>query len=328
MSTLAVSVRQEAWPIAGAFTIARGSKTTADVIVVTLKRGGHQGWGEAVPYGRYGETVAQCMTALAARAATIAGLTSPQEIAGLDLPFAARNALDCALWDLQCKESGEPAWLRAGLPELLPVTTAFTISLDTPEAMAKKAAAAKDMPLLKIKLGRDGDQERLEAVRGAAPQARLIIDANEGWRSGNLETMLALCAAHGVALVEQPLPAGDDELLRSMQRPVPVCADESAHGVESLTALRGKYDAINIKLDKTGGLTPALALASSAQQMDFKIMVGCMLATSLAMAPAFLLAHFADWTDLDGPLLLVRDREPAITYTGGVMLPPPRALWG
>jgi L-Ala-D/L-Glu epimerase len=328
MSMLEVNVRHESWPIAGAFTIARGSKTTADVIVVTVKRGGIQGWGEAVPYPRYGETVAACVAALKRQAPAISALASRQEIARLDLPFAARNALDCALWDLRCKESGNPAWVNAGLPEPSAVTTAFTISLDTPEAMAKAAAAAAHRPLLKIKLGSTGDPERLHAVREAAPLARLIIDANEGWHSEYLEEMLASCAARGVELVEQPLPAADDEMLRSVKRPVPVCADESAHGVESLAALHGKYDAINIKLDKTGGLTPALLLAKSAQEQGFRIMVGCMLATSLAMAPAFLLAHFADWLDLDGPLLLVRDREPAVTFVGSLMQPPPRALWG
>jgi L-alanine-DL-glutamate epimerase-like enolase superfamily enzyme len=323
-----VEFRHEIWPITGTFTISRGSKTAANVVVVTLKRDGHCGWGEAVPYPRYGETVADTLAALEAQTSAIAKLTSRDEIAKLNLPFAARNALDCALWDLECKESGTPAWQRVGLPQPHAVTTAFTISLDTPEEMAKAASAAAERPLLKIKLGRDGDRERLEAVRNAAPRARLIIDANEGWNAANLEEMLSLCATHGVELVEQPLPATDDEALRSVKRPILVCADESVHGIESLANLTGKYDAINIKLDKTGGLTPALALANAAQAQGFKIMVGCMLATSLAMAPAFLLAHFADYIDLDGPLLLVRDREPGIAYVGSLMQPPPPALWG
>jgi len=323
-----VEFRQESWPIVGTFTISRGSKTQADVVVAILKRNGHRGWGEAVPYPRYNETASETLAALQARASAIAKLTSRDEIAKLDLPFAARNALDCALWDLECKESGTPAWQRAGLPRPQAVTTAFTISLDTPVTMAKAASAAAERPLLKVKLGRDGDRERLEAVRKAAPRARLIIDANEGWTSANLEAMLSLCATHGVELVEQPLPASDDEALRSIKRPILVCADESAHGPESLEGLTGKYDAINIKLDKTGGLTPALALAKAAQAQNFKIMVGCMMATSLAMAPAFFLAPFADYIDLDGPLILVRDREPAITYAGSLMQPPPPALWG
>jgi len=323
-----VEFRHETWPITGTFTISRGSKTQADVVVAILKRNGHQGWGEAVPYPRYGETVAETLAALQAQTSAIAKLTSRDEIAKLDLPFAARNALDCALWDLECKESGTPAWASAGLPAPQAITTAFTISLDTPVAMAKAASAAAERPLLKVKLGRDGDRERLEAVRKAAPRARLIIDANEGWTSANLEEMLSLCAKHGVELVEQPLPASGDEALSSIKRPILVCADESAHGPESLEGLTGKYDAINIKLDKTGGLTPALALAKAAQAQNFKIMVGCMLATSLAMAPAFFLAPFADYIDLDGPLILMRDREPAITYAGSLMQPPPPALWG
>ncbi len=323
-----VAFRQESWPIAGTFTISRGSKTQADVVVVTLKRNGHQGWGEAVPYPRYGETVTDTVAALQVQTSAIAKLASRDEIAKLALPFAARNALDCALWDLECKESNTPAWARAGLPPPKAVTTAFTISLDTPDAMAKAAQAAAQRPLLKVKLGRDGDRERLQAVREAAPLARLIIDANEGWNAANIEEMLSLCATYNVELVEQPLPASDDEALRSIKHPILVCADESAHGIESLADLTGKYDAINIKLDKTGGLTPALTLAKAAQSQGFKIMVGCMLATSLAMAPAFLLAQFADYIDLDGPLLLIRDREPAITYAGSLMQPPPPVLWG
>jgi L-alanine-DL-glutamate epimerase-like enolase superfamily enzyme len=323
-----VEFRHESWPITGTFTISRGSKTVADVVVVTLKRNGHKCWGEAVPYPRYNETVAQTLTALNAYASAIAALKSRGEIAKLDLPFAARNALDCAMWDLEAKESGAPVWQLAGLPQPQAVTTAFTISLDTPDAMAKAAATAASRPLLKVKLGRDGDRERLQAVREAAPKTRLIIDANEGWNAANIEEMLSLCTSHGVELVEQPLPASNDEALRIIKRPVLVCADESAHGPESLEKLVGKYDAVNIKLDKTGGLTPALALAKAAQAQGFKIMVGCMAATSLAMAPAFLLAHFADYVDLDGPLILARDREPAITYEGSLMQPPPRALWG
>jgi L-alanine-DL-glutamate epimerase-like enolase superfamily enzyme len=323
-----VEFRHESWPITGTFTISRGSKTQADVIVVTLKRNGHRGWGEAVPYPRYGETVADTLAALEAHASAIAALKSRDEIAKLDLPFAARNAIDCALWNLECKETGKPAWALAGLPQPRAVTTAFTISLDSPDAMAKAARAAAERPLLKVKLGRDGDKERLQAVREAAPKARLIIDANEGWTTANIEEMLSICASHGVELVEQPLPTSDDEALLIIKRPILVCADEAAHGTESLEKLAGKYDAINIKLDKTGGLTPALALAKAAQAQGFKIMVGCMAATSLAMAPAFLLAHFADYVDLDGPLILARDREPAITYEGSLMQPPPPALWG
>jgi L-alanine-DL-glutamate epimerase-like enolase superfamily enzyme len=323
-----LTVAHESWPIAGAFTISRGSKTQADVVVVTLTKHGVTGRGECVPYPRYDETVPQVIAALeAARGPVEEGLPRDQ-IARHVAPMAARNALDCALWDLEAKRNGLPVWQLAGLTEPRPVITAFTLSLDTPEAMAEAAAAAAGRPLLKLKLGRDGDEERIAAVREAAPRARLIVDANEGWSETVLPRMLAACAKAAIELVEQPLPAQNDEALRSIDRKVVVCADESAHGVEGLPALIGKYDAVNIKLDKTGGLTPALALAEAARAHGLKIMVGCMLATSLAMAPAMLLAPFASFVDLDGPLLLKRDRVPGIGFDGSLMQPPPQALWG
>jgi L-Ala-D/L-Glu epimerase len=229
---------------------------------------------------------------------------------------------------LTCKQGNQSIWQRLALADPKACTTAFTLSLDTPTAMAAAAKAAQDRPLLKLKLGREGDEARLAAVRAAVPQNRLIVDANEGWAPHILPAMLAACERFGVELVEQPLPAGDDEALRGLARKTLICADESAHGVESLKGLMGKYDAVNIKLDKTGGLTPALAMADAAKTHGFKIMVGCMLATSLAMAPAFVVAQRADYVDLDGPLLLAKDRAPAITYQGGTMLLPPRALWG
>ena len=240
----------------------------------------------------------------------------------------AISVIDCALWDLRAKQSGQPIWMLANLHEPKPVITAFTLSLDTPEAMAKAATQASSRPLLKLKLGRNGDLERLHAIRKAAPKARLIVDANEGWTAATLPAMLAACEKYNVELVEQPLPAGNDEVLRNLQHSTIICADESVHGRKTLPELKGKYDAINIKLDKTGGLTEALALAHVARAQGFKIMVGCMLATSLAMAPAFLLAQLADYVDLDGPLLLARDREPGFTFQGSLMLPPPRELWG
>lgn len=318
----------ESWPIAGTFTIARGSKTAADVVVLTLSRDGFTGRGECVPYARYNETVEQVIAALHAARRAIESVSFVDKITSLPLPYAARNALDCAFWDLRCKETDAAAWSLAGLQEPTPLTTAFTLSLDTPEAMATAAKAATGRSLLKLKLGRPGDVDRLAAIRAAVPLARLIVDANEGWLPGILPTMLAACDTYGVELVEQPLPASDDEVLRNLPRNTIICADESAHGVESLENLKGKYDAVNIKLDKTGGLTPALKMAEAAKADGFKIMVGCMLATSLAMAPAFLVAQLADYVDLDGPLLLAKDREPAITYNGSLMQPPPRALWG
>ena len=322
------SATHQSWPIAGAFTIARGSKTSADVVVVTLSRNGFTGHGECVPYARYDESVPQVLQALEAARPAIEALPSRNAIASLPLPCAARNTLDCALWDLQCKEQDMPAWAMAGLSKPHALTTAFTLSLDTPEAMAAAAKAATGRTLLKLKLGKPGDADRLAAIRAAVPKARLIADANEGWLPDILPAMLAACEKYGVELVEQPLPADNDEILRGLPRSIIICADESAHGVDSLKALTGKYDAVNIKLDKTGGLTPALKMAEAAKANGFKIMVGCMLGTSLSMAPAFLVAQQADYVDLDGPLLLAKDRSSAITYNGSSMQPPPRALWG
>jgi L-Ala-D/L-Glu epimerase len=318
----------ESWPIAGTFTIARGSKTAAEVVVVKLQRNGFNGQGECVPYARYNETVPQVMAALQAHVGDIEKLSSRHAITNLSLPYAARNALDCAMWDLECKEFGTSAFEKAGIVQPKNLTTAYTLSLDTPDAMAAAAKAATGRNLLKLKLGRTGDEQRLAAIRAAVPHARLIVDANEGWGPDILAAMLATCERYNVELVEQPLPADNDEILRGLQRKTIICADESAHGIESLQKLKGKYDAVNIKLDKTGGLTPALAMAESAQTQGFKIMVGCMLATSLAMAPAFVVAQKADYVDLDGPLLLAKDRPDAIFYNGSTMLPPPRALWG
>jgi L-alanine-DL-glutamate epimerase-like enolase superfamily enzyme len=325
---LHLDIAEERWPIAGAFTISRGSKTEAHVVRVMIGQDSHQGHGECVPYPRYAETVPQVMAALTvARNILEAGVSRAEIPANIE-PMAARNALDCALWDLEAKRTGRPVWELAGLPEPRPAITAYTLSLDTPDAMGAAAARSAHRPLLKLKLGREGDGERLASVRRNAPGCRLIVDANEGWTPENLGPMLDHCARAGVELVEQPLPAGQDDALRGMTRPVPVCADESAHGEASLDDLTGKYDAINIKLDKTGGLTPAIALARAAQDRQLKIMVGCMLATSLAMAPAMLLAAWADVIDLDGPLLLSRDRQPGIRYEGSLMHPPPRSLWG
>jgi L-Ala-D/L-Glu epimerase len=319
-----ITCSYQSWPIAGTFTIARGSKTTADVIYIQLTRDGHTGHGEGVPYSRYGESVAGALEALQAEHKKIIALKNRRDVASLDLPYAAKNALDCALWDLECKEKNQTPF------ETPPhaVTTAYTLSLDTPEAMASAAKAAIGRSLLKLKLGREGDEARLAAIRAAVPQARLIVDANEGWGADVLPTMLAACAQYGVELVEQPLPADNDDALLHMQRQTIICADESAHGVASLAKLKDKYDAVNIKLDKTGGLTPALEMAEAARADGFKIMVGCMLATSLAMAPAFVVAQAADYVDLDGPLLLAKDRANSIQYNGSLMQPPPRALWG
>jgi L-alanine-DL-glutamate epimerase-like enolase superfamily enzyme len=243
-------------------------------------------------------------------------------------PGAARNALDCAFWDLEAKRANRPVWQLAGLPAPRALTTAFTISLATPDSMARAAAAAASRPLLKIKLGGDGDPARIAAVRNAAPKAELIADANEGWNQDNLAENLAACAQAGVTLVEQPLPAENDSALSTLARPIAICADESVHDRTSLTALAGKYDAVNIKLDKTGGLTEALMMAEEAEKLGFQIMAGCMVGTSLAMAPALLLAQRARYVDLDGPLLLARDRDNGLRFDGSLVHAPSPTLWG
>lgn len=323
-----LTARIERWPIAGAFAISRGSKTEAVVVVAEVTAGGVTGRGECTPYPRYGETPETTLAAVQElEGAVAAGLTRVQLQAAMPAG-AARNALDCALLDLEAKAAGRRAWEVLGCAAPRERTTAFTISLGTPESMAEAAARAAHRPLLKVKLGGDGDPARISAVRAAAPAAELIVDANEAWTEDNLPQQLAACAAAGVTLVEQPLPAGRDEALARIARPIPVCADESVHARASLAALKGRYDAVNIKLDKTGGVTEALAMAEAARALGFEIMVGCMVATSLAMAPAMLVAAQARVVDLDGPLLLARDRDGGLRYDGSTVYPPDASLWG
>jgi L-Ala-D/L-Glu epimerase len=325
---LSLSVRAESWPIAGAFAISRGAKTEAQVVVAELSDGRHSGRGECVPYARYDETIKGVMAALGAMSNRLAfGLT--RDALQQAMPAgAARNALDCAFWDIECKRARKPAHELAGLPAPKPLTTAYTISLGTAETMAAAADKASARALLKIKLGGPGDLEWIAAVRTAAPRSELIVDANEGWTPDNLAANLAACATAGVTLVEQPLPADADMALAHIKRPIPVCADESVHDRASLGGLVGRYDAVNIKLDKAGGLTEALAMAAEAEKLGFAIMVGCMVATSLAMAPAMLVAQQARVVDLDGPLLLAKDRADGLRYDGSLVYPPTSALWG
>jgi L-alanine-DL-glutamate epimerase-like enolase superfamily enzyme len=323
-----LTVRSERWPIAGAFTISRGPKTEAEVVVAELADGELRGRGECVPYPRYGETVAGVAAAVAGLAEKVAHGLGRIELQQVLPAGAARNALDCAFIDLEAKRSGRPAHEILGLAPPRPLVTAYTISLAAPEAMAAAAAAAAARPLLKVKLGGDGDPDRIAAVRRAAPQAELIVDANEGWRPENLAANLTACAAEGVTLVEQPLPAADDAALATMARPIPVCADESVHDRASLQGLVGKYDAVNIKLDKAGGLTEALALAAAAEAMGFALMVGCMISTSLSIAPAMLVSARARVVDLDGPLLLAKDRDDGMRFAGSIIHPAARDLWG
>ncbi len=324
-----LTARLERWPIAGSFTISRGAKTEAAVIVAEVCSGPHVGRGECVPYPRYGETPEVTLAAILAMSGAITRCMSRHDLQTAMPAGAARNALDCALWDLEAKQAGRPAWTIAGLPDApLPLTTAYTISLGTPQAMAEATAKAAHRPLLKIKLGGDGDDARIAAVRKAAPNSTLIVDANEAWTDANLESLLGACANAGVTLVEQPLPAGHDAALAKIRRPIAVCADESVHDRASLTGLRDRYDAINVKLDKTGGLTEALAMSEAARALGFDIMVGCMVATSLAMAPAMLVAQQARVVDLDGPLLLAKDRDGGLRYDGSTVYPPDASLWG
>ncbi len=324
---VALAVRSERWPIAGAFTISRGAKTVAEVVVAELTDGTVTGRGECVPYPRYGETVAGVAAAIEGLRGAISQGLDRAALQQAMPAGAARNALDCAFIDLEAKRSGRAAHDVLGVAAPEPRLTAYTISLGTPDQMAAAAAAA-GRPLLKVKLGGAGDGERIAAVRRAAPRAELIVDANEAWDPSNLAANLAACAAAGVTLIEQPLPAADDAALGTIARPIPVCADESVHDQASLAALAGKYDAVNIKLDKTGGLTEALALATAARHMGFDVMVGCMVCTSLSIAPAMLVAQSARVVDLDGPLLLANDRPHGLRYDGSIVHPATRALWG
>jgi L-alanine-DL-glutamate epimerase-like enolase superfamily enzyme len=323
-----LDVRIERFPIAGSFTISRGAKTEAVTVVAELRQRGRTGRGECVPYPRYGETPEATLKALEAIREAVSDGFDRQALQTAMPAGAARNALDCAFVDLEAKRSGKRAWDLLGRPAPQPCTTAYTISLGSPNAMAAATAKAAHRPLLKIKLGGDGDGERIAAVRRAAPKSELIVDANEAWTPSDLERNLAACAEAGVTLVEQPLPSGWDDMLGRIRRPVRVCADESVHDRKSLEGLRGRYDAVNIKLDKTGGLTEALAMADAANAVGFDIMVGCMVATSLAMAPAMLLTAQARFVDLDGPLLLARDRDHGLRYDGSLVHPPDAALWG
>ncbi|MCA2012487.1 dipeptide epimerase [Cereibacter sphaeroides] len=319
-----IQVQAESFRLAEVFTISRGSRTEAKVLTVRVERNGLVGWGECVPYARYGES-------LESVAAQIEALPEGIDRMALQsaLPAgAARNAVDCALWDLEAKAAGKRVWELAGLTKPGPEITCFTLSLDTPENMRAAAARHAHRPVLKIKLGTPDDMARLEAVRAGAPDARIVVDANEGWSAEVYTELAPHLLRLGVAMVEQPLPAGQDALLAEIARPLPVCADESCHDRHSLPDLKGKYDMVNIKLDKTGGLTEALALRDAARAEGYQVMVGCMVGTSLAMAPAVLVAQGAEVTDLDGPLLLAEDRQTPLMFDAAGVHPSEPGLWG
>jgi L-Ala-D/L-Glu epimerase len=323
-----LTVHDERWPLASVFTIARGSKTEAHVVVCQIDQDGAVGRGECVPYARYGETVEGVIAAIEAARDAIEGGASRDALQRLMPAGAARNALDCALWDLDAKRTGVPAFVRAGRARLDPVKTCYTISLAEPEVMAEQARAAARRPMLKLKIGGPDDLSRVQAVREAAPKSRLVVDANEALSLAELKTLAPELARLQVMLIEQPLKAGEDDALEGFDSPVMLCADESLHTPDDLADCARRYGAVNIKLDKTGGLTQALHLAAEAKALGLEIMAGCMVATSLSMAPAMIIAQGARFVDLDGPLLLAKDREPGLSFDGSIIHPPAPELWG
>lgn len=323
-----LTAQAEEWPLAKAFGISRGSKTSAHVVVVTLNDGAHTGAGECVPYARYGETIDSVLAEIETVRSAIENGADQYALLDLLPAGAARNAIDCALWDLHAKQKSKPVWQLLDLPKPKAVTTAYTLGLDTPEAMQKAAEENAHRPLLKIKLGNEGDSARLAAIRQGAPSSRLIVDANEGWQADEAIQLAADLQRYGVDLIEQPLPASADSALRTIKSPIPFCADESCHTSKDLARLIPLYQAVNIKLDKTGGLTDAVQLAQAAKTAGLSIMIGCMVGTSLGMAPALLLASFAEYIDLDGPLLLANDRTPGLVYNGSTLEPCTPAIWG
>lgn len=325
-----LAVARESWPIRGVFRISRGARTEAEVVLVTVSEGETVGRGECVPYARYGETVDSVIAQIEGVSAAVAGGVDREGLLGLLPAGAARNAVDCALWDLEAKSRGLPAWQIAGLDAApQPVTTVYTLSVDTPDAMGEAAKQNAGRPRLKLKMTGDGeDLARVSRIRENAPDVDLVVDANEAWDIATYLDIAPKLAALGVSMIEQPLPAGDDGALVGAPRLAVVCADESCHDTATLDALAGKYDMINIKLDKTGGLTEALRLKAEAERRGFRVMIGCMIGTSLAMAPGVIVAQGAEVVDLDAPLLLAEDRQPGLIYQGSTVMPPEPALWG
>ncbi len=327
----ALQVFEETFPIAGSFTISRGSRTEINVMVAEITDGVHRGRGECVPYAHYGESLASVRQQIEGMTDLILGGGTRADLSQAMAAGAARNALDCALFDLDAKRGGCRVWELPDLPDCTAppdLITAYTLSLGSPEEMGRAAQGAKDRALLKLKLAGESDLERVRAVRHGAPEARLIVDANEAWEPAMVVPYSNQLAELGVELIEQPLPSGKDGILAEIPHPVPICADESCHVSADLGALVGRYDLVNIKLDKSGGLTEALIMAKEAKRLGFGIMVGCMLGTSLAMAPAMLPASLADFVDLDGPLLLAKDRPSALVYRDSHVGAPTADLWG
>ena len=318
----------ETWPVRGVFRISRGSQTEIVVVTAEIRDGSFTGRGECRPYARYGETPDSVMATLEAIRKDLQEGLERDELSNLLVPGAARNAIDCALWDLAAKREGQPVWKLAGLPTPQILTTAYTLSVDSPENLAVTAENQNWRPILKLKLAGVDDLQCVAAVRANAPASRLIVDANEAWSQRDYQDIAPELVRLGVEMLEQPFPAGADACLSSLPKLLPVCADESCHDSRSLDRLIGLYDVVNIKLDKTGGLTEALQMKALARKLGFEVMVGCMVGTSLAMAPAFFLAQDTPFVDLDGPLLLARDRQPGLHFVGSQIFPPDGALWG
>jgi L-alanine-DL-glutamate epimerase-like enolase superfamily enzyme len=326
--TRKLTIRSETFKLAQTFTISRGSKSEAEVVAVELEEDGKIGRGECVPYSRYKESIGSVTEIIEGLRGALEGGVGRQRLRNLLGHGAARNAVDCALWDLEAKLAGKRAWEIAGLDATHDIITAYTLSLDTPAKMAEAAKANAARPFLKLKLAGPEDLERVKAVHQAAPNAKLMVDANEGWSIDDYKALSPLLKNLGVVLIEQPLPADDDLALLAVKGAVPVCADESCHDLSTLRTLHGRYQVVNIKLDKAGGLTEALAMVAEAKRLEFQVMVGCMVATSLSMAPAFLVAQAAEFVDLDGPLLLAEDRKHGFKFTGSTMHPNDPELWG
>ena len=323
-----LTVTRRSWPLARPVMTAQGLRTTADVVVADISDGDSRGRAEGVPVGRFGESIESVFGAVEAMKGAVLGGLNRETLQTALPPGAARNALDCALWDIDAKRAYQSVSDLAGFAAMKPVVTAFTLPLDTPQAMADLASTNRARPLFKLELGGDGDIERVQAVRSATPASRLIIDVNECWTEAQLAAFMPALLDCRVELIEQPLPADADDALLRLARPIPICADESCRTRADLDRLAGKYDVLNIKLDKAGGLTEALALAAEAKRRGFRIMAGGMVGTSLGVAPALVLAQQAEIVDLDGPMLLASDRVPGLRYDGGTIHPPEASFWG
>jgi L-alanine-DL-glutamate epimerase-like enolase superfamily enzyme len=325
---LVIRAMHQSFPLAQVFRISRGAKTSAEVVVVLVSDGEFIGWGESVPYARYGETIESVIAQINALAQGGFTVDDHAQLSHTMPAGSARNALDCALWDLRCKQKQKSIYELVGMPQSKGCFTAQTLSIDTPEKMQIEAKKLATAPVIKIKLDAEAVLDKMQAVAEVCPNSKFIVDANEGWDCQLLERILPELEALNVALIEQPLPADNDAGLINIDSPIPLCADESCHTLATLDKLRDRYQAINIKLDKTGGLSEALNLLKGAQERDMTIMVGCMVGSSLAMAPAYVLSHFAQFVDLDGPLLVAKDRDNGFDFNNGTMTLPSTPLWG